>query len=244
MKFAVSSRVLAVLAIVAGLGLATPSAFADISYIATDLTNGGTMNNGIAPGNGDTLSTGKIQVGHFQVQVQSSSTDPSPSTLSTTTIDIDNKGTNTSTIEIEVSSQGFTTPGGALILSSTVQGTSSKALAGQKATGQTWIDNTNTLFGMPASGTAGSLTGTAAANGATTYTFPNGGQFADVTVAGHVPFSLTQEITITLAAGKQGQITISSSVNGVPEPSSLALAGIGALGMIGFHLRRRKASGA
>jgi LPXTG-motif cell wall-anchored protein len=30
----------------------------------------------------------------------------------------------------------------------------------------------------------------------------------------------------------------------VPEPSSLAIAGIGALGLIGFGLRRRKAMGA
>jgi len=35
-----------------------------------------------------------------------------------------------------------------------------------------------------------------------------------------------------------------SSVLGVPEPSSIVLAGIGALGLIGYGLRRRKAQGA
>jgi len=35
-----------------------------------------------------------------------------------------------------------------------------------------------------------------------------------------------------------------SSVSSIPEPSSMAIAGIGALGMIGYGLRRRKALGA
>ena len=35
-----------------------------------------------------------------------------------------------------------------------------------------------------------------------------------------------------------------SSVTAVPEPSTMAIAGIGALGMIGYGLRRRKALGA
>jgi hypothetical protein len=53
------------------------------------------------------------------------------------------------------------------------------------------------------------------------------------------------------SAGVSDGITVSftgfeptTSIQSVPEPSTLAIAGIGALGMIGYGLRRRKALGA
>lgn len=64
------------------------------------------------------------------------------------------------------------------------------------------------------------------------------------------PYSLTERFKITLTAGES--ITFSSSTNltkgpdiqAIPEPSAMALAGLGALGLIGYGLRRRKALGA
>jgi len=59
-------------------------------------------------------------------------------------------------------------------------------------------------------------------------------------------FSLTETIGLDLTA-KNDQINYSSSTTlnqVVPEPSSMAIAGLGALGMIGYGLRRRKAKGA
>jgi len=58
------------------------------------------------------------------------------------------------------------------------------------------------------------------------------------------PFTMQQTLNITLNAlndqiGYQGSTTL-----GVPEPSTMAIAGLGALGMIGYGLRRRKALGA
>jgi len=254
MKSSVSSwvrisakRVLAALAIAVSLSLATPTAFADISFIATDLTNGGTTNNGVAPGNGDSLNFGPTEVGKFSVQIQSFRTDPNPSTLSTTTIDIDNKGTVTSTIDIKVSSINFTTGSAGtptLVFTSSVQGTTSNGKVGQTATGQTWIDTSNTLFGTPAAGTSGSLTGMTTSAHPGTYTFPNSGDFGTITALWLGNFSLTQDIKLALAPGKSGQITISSAVNAIPEPSTMALGGLGALGLIGYGLRRRKALGA
>ncbi len=41
-----------------------------------------------------------------------------------------------------------------------------------------------------------------------------------------------------------GDVNTTAATIGVPEPSSMAIAGIGALGMIGYGLRRRKALGA
>ena len=57
------------------------------------------------------------------------------------------------------------------------------------------------------------------------------------------PFSIKQTIDVKLD-GVGDKINYSSSTTiseAVPEPSSLVLAGIGTLGMIGYGLRRRKA---
>jgi len=65
------------------------------------------------------------------------------------------------------------------------------------------------------------------------------------------PFTIKETFAIVLN-GRQDQINFSSSTTltqtttqqVVPEPSTLAIAGLGALGMIGYGLRRRKALGA
>jgi hypothetical protein len=48
----------------------------------------------------------------------------------------------------------------------------------------------------------------------------------------------------TMASGTTMQLILTTDLTTVPEPSSMALAGLGALGLIGFALRRRKAMGA
>jgi hypothetical protein len=71
---------------------------------------------------------------------------------------------------------------------------------------------------------------------------------APVTSTGTYSFSQSVTVTgLTTVAGPPNpavNITGTSTVAGVvPEPSSMALAGLGALGFIGYGLRRRKASG-
>jgi hypothetical protein len=61
-------------------------------------------------------------------------------------------------------------------------------------------------------------------------------------------FSMTSVTTIHLGGVTNFNFTTTldlsqERINAVPEPSSLAIAGIGALGMVGFGLRRRKALG-
>jgi hypothetical protein len=63
----------------------------------------------------------------------------------------------------------------------------------------------------------------------------------------NAPYSLTELYQIKLNPG--AFITLSASTNlsqvaSVPEPSTMAIAGIGALGMMGYGLRRRKSNGA
>jgi len=59
-------------------------------------------------------------------------------------------------------------------------------------------------------------------------------------------YSLSQTVTLSGAVSTASSFNFggTSSVTAVPEPSSMAIAGLGALGMIGYGLRRRKALGA
>jgi len=58
-------------------------------------------------------------------------------------------------------------------------------------------------------------------------------------------FKLGNTLTLTFGTGGNAMtVNGTTTVTGVPEPSTMAIAGIGALGMIGYGLRRRKARGA
>jgi len=56
------------------------------------------------------------------------------------------------------------------------------------------------------------------------------------------PYSMTEDFQIVLGKGQSFTFS-ASTVAPNPEPSSMAIAGIGALGLIGYGLRRRKSLG-
>jgi len=107
---------------------------------------------------------------------------------------------------------------------------------------------------------SGTVTQTSPANTLTFQSYVNGAGFGAQTptintgssyssdkpgsIASLAPnFSIKETIDITLH-GKSDQVNYSSSTTlqgAVPEPSSLAIAGLGALGLIGYGLRRGKA---
>ena len=68
---------------------------------------------------------------------------------------------------------------------------------------------------------------------------------ATITTLGS-PFSMTSVVNVSVGSGAVVNFTtdLVLSQTAVPEPSTMAIAGIGALGMIGYGLRRRKAKGA
>jgi hypothetical protein len=231
---------LAVLAI----SMPATQAFGDIAYKVS--APGGSI--GPTTVSGDNFSFSKMPIGDFQVSLtvdtDNGVTDPSVGLLHTTTIDVDNKGKTTETVDIVVSGLGFSIgkPGDPIAFSCSVQGTSGDGLKGQIATAQSWLDTTNGSLTMPLGGTGGLLTGSlhATAPPNSVYDFTNGGSCPPITlIRGATDFSMTQEIKITLAPGKQGSITMDSTAF-VPEPSSMALAGIGAMSMISFGLLRRR----
>jgi len=89
------------------------------------------------------------------------------------------------------------------------------------------------------------MIGTPPLNGNTsTYTWSPSSNSGSLLFTNSSTFSIGQALDITLAAGDSVTLTINTTVKAVPEPSSMAIAGLGALGMIGYGLRRRKALGA
>jgi len=239
-----ANRVLATLVVLTGLGLATPSAFANIplSWSATD-TGVPTTVTGSGTG---FLSVGPTTVGNFSVQITANTSDPaggsgttpaSSSQLSTTTFTISNNSSATDTLDLAVTGTGFSVK---------TSDNASFSVSGSSSAYNPSVDSTtanSTINGTPIPG--GGMIGTPPLNGNTsTYTWSPSSNSGSLLFTNSSTFSIGQALDITLAANDSVTLTINTTVKAVPEPSSMAIAGLGALGMIGYGLRRRKALGA
>jgi len=108
-------------------------------------------------------------------------------------------------------------------------------------------DTVTTYFNSTSSTTTTGLTGTGpisatavgSASGLVSQSIPN-------PAPGSYTLSQTVVLTNLTTLGTSIPVVYSgtSSVVAIPEPSTMAIAGIGALGMIGYGIRRRKARGA
>jgi hypothetical protein len=242
-------RTLAALAVLTIVGVASPSASAAlvVSFDAFE-TSGGTHVMGSATGT-DTLATvgGAGSTENFFVSVTSNATDTTTSsTLSTTTFTLKNVGSGTGTLHVMVVGQNYDNiPTSNLQANFTTSGTSATHTDVDTTTNSSYFNPTNAATTAGAT-LIGSLTGTPTPSGplAGVYVFPNGGVSPTIGVTASGAFSLLQGLDITLGAGDSATLTITTTVlAAVPEPSSMALAGLGAMGMIGYGLRRRKALG-
>jgi hypothetical protein len=54
------------------------------------------------------------------------------------------------------------------------------------------------------------------------------------------PYSITERFSITMSPGAEVNFSSSTTLSSVvPEPSTMAIAGLGAIGFLGYGLRRR-----
>jgi hypothetical protein len=145
--------------------------------------------------------------------------------------------TGAGTATLIFSMNNITSPVGVGTIAESITG--SFAFGTGTITYQTFGSNSNTLYSsLPLTPTPGGMTGIV-----TTLGGSSSGAFTAV-----ASYSLTEVLTITFTSASGGNVNLSSDARAdftaTPEPSTMAMAGLGALGFIAYGLRRRKASGA
>jgi len=234
-------QILAALAILAIVGLATPSASAGVSLSYT-----------VTGGAGGALTSGTSSGGtanDITYTVTATATDSSAgSSLSTTTINLNNTASTQETITIVVTGAGYTLGGLAqngydIVANYNVTG------GGGPYNGSFDSASASSTVAFTSLGSSsGTISGSGGALGST-YSFTPSTSPTKTITLGTTSFSLGQTLTITLGGGDSSNFTFKTNVGpagltSVPEPSSMALAGLGGLGLIGYGLRRRRALGA
>jgi hypothetical protein len=235
-----ATRILAGMAILAVLSLATPSASAQVSlsWEATDESTGSTTAADIASG----VSSGSINLANFTFSLTATvpGGPPGINTLTlTTNATVINNSSTTDTLDLVVTGMGFIGTG--------VTGANFNVAANVTASQNRSASDTTSATSSADNVYLGSLVGTPNAGfGAQAYTFtgtpPGTGPNITFMLTG-ASFSITQELVITLGGGDSVNFPITTNVTPTPEPSSMAIAGMGALGLIGYSLRGRKTLG-
>lgn len=161
-----------------------------------------------------------------------------------TTLQINNLGgTSAVTFTIDLADTNFTSPtappfaitdASGLTINPTV-GTGSATLTSCVDQDNGLVPPSGTFCGAPAPGQAGMNPGLSFIGAGT----KSNTVFGTITAL-HAPFSLTQELTVTIGAGSEFNLTSSQVLTPTPEPVSIALMGGVLLLTSGAFLRKRK----
>jgi hypothetical protein len=153
------------------------------------------------------------------------------------------------TLTIDAKGTDFLFPLGIpLKMDSSESATYTLSTAGDNSHFVSYFDSTNTAAPPFTAGVAspaldivspGGNAGSVSSNAPTTLVART---MADYAIANETMISINTAGGTTAVVSMNGTTTITSGI--VPEPSSMMLAGIGGLGLIGYGLRRRKALGA
>jgi hypothetical protein len=216
------------------------------SYTGTVLTD--TANSGVLTFSG--------AIGVFTTNVTTGSSSPplgpppgDNAQLDLNTLNISTPNAGTITIILE--NAGFVAPTGTL----TAQGDIGGTISNGTAIASSFVGTTNVVPTLPADQAVGPISAPPSlpASGgigvlALTTSSSSFSNTESATFSNAGTYSLYQEIVVTFGTG--GGTFSADFANTVlepvatPEPSTMAIAGLGALGMIGYGLRRRKAKGA
>jgi hypothetical protein len=179
----------------------------------------------------------------FTVTIQgaSSANGATLSDLLTSATRITNTSGATHTLHVWASQNNYSLPAGTpLQVESGMGGSMTNGTLTLTGIFQAYADKINDLLGTPTAGAAitdftnGPQNATASGS-----TYDTGSALGSFTRTGN--YSLTQVANSTLTAGGQVNFAAHENVTMVPEPSTMAIAGLGALGLIGYGLPRRRA---
>jgi hypothetical protein len=169
--------------------------------------------------------------------------------LQTNTLTLNNTGSGSATITLLVTGSGYSFGGSSV----PATGSANYSLSGTAGPGFNGAADSASFTGTVGSTTLNpnpanaSVTGSGPGTGSYTFTPGSSSPLQNVNLGG-AAFAIGEKITITLGAGDTSQFTETIGVfpnavppPGTPEPSTLALAGLGTLGFVAYGLRRRKA---
>jgi len=220
------------------MGMATP-ARADLEIqLSSDGTTFVTVASA-ASGTTAATSTAFVFGGITFNTLNTTSNSPGSASLSKllgSTLDAINKGTSAQTVFIRLGDTGFTSPTAPppIVVNSHIGGSVIGTNAANTLTFQSYVNTGQ-------NSTSGFTTGLQTLP-VTTGSFSNDAFGSIPTLASG--YSITEQLVLHLGAGGELNFSSNTTLSPVPEPSTLAIAGLGGLGMIGFGLRRRKALGA
>lgn len=228
------------LAATALLGFTLPTA-ANATLILDESVNGGlftTICSGgpsCTPGVVFTDSAGN----QFTILGATSNSPGTPTSASVlqATVDLINTSSATQSIVLRVGDTGYTAPTGNVTLLNNISGT---VLVGGSANVFNSIACADPGNGQSNCAGGAFVTPLIAAN----ITLPGSGANSDSLAIAALggPFSLTQELDITLAAGSQINFSASADVVPAAEPAGLAVLGVGLVGLGWVVSRRRNVS--
>jgi hypothetical protein len=203
----------------------------------------------MASGTGfQTVSYNNAAFGGFNIAALATSSDtpgfPTVAFLAGSSVTVANNNAGSATLWITLGDTSYmapTTPPN-ISVNSHVANTIIVGGAGNAETFQSYINSDNSqngTTGMTGGPQTPSITGPL---GSTSDVFSTITSLAS-------PYSLTETFKITLDAGSSMNFSSNTTLTqipstSVPEPSTLALTGLGTLGLVGYGLRRRKARGA
>jgi len=197
--------------------------------------------------NGGSASTGGNILFHG-VTINANISDNNPGTpslgfLQGSTVTLRDSDGLSHTVKISVGDTNWNNPTGTLTAVSSLGGTST-ATGASGLSLTSYVDQANGQNSQ-----AGTTLGPVSTYQSGNINSGGGAAFAlNTATAGitglHSPFSMTSVVNVSLSASAIVNFTSNLALTPVPEPSTMALTGLGALGFVGYGLRRRKAKGA
>jgi len=240
------------MAVILALG-ATSSARANLQIqLSTDGTHWTEVAHDVSGGNANFSTSGGAWIDpHGTVNsgftVSSLATDSnSPGTpqvafLDGSTTSLTNVAGGTRTLYIKLGDTGFTSPfvpGGSLLFDSFISGTVLTSRSANAMVFKSWVDpadGQNSTVGLSTPSQSPSIV---SAHTPSVYSDDKSIDILTLNTA----FSMTEYFKVTLGAGGKISFNTTSSLTLMPEPSSLAVAGLGAICLVGYGFRRRKSA--